>query len=122
MLLFLLACTPLVGEWSGQIDCVGFAMDVEATVDWDDGYVGEGEMDCSDYYGASCTQTFAFEIDPGEVDDGEQELEIDVDDCMAEVWGVESEVACDDPDDVVWDGANEIQGEWSGCELELNRD
>lgn len=122
MLLLLLACTPLVGDWSGEVDCDGFAMDIEVSLDWTGKeYEGEGTLDCTDYYGSECEQTFDVQVRP-ESAFGEQELDVDVDDCEIDAGGQSGEVGCDNPDDVEWDGANTITGDWAGCDAELERD
>lgn len=97
-------------------------MDVDINLEWvGDGYEGEGTLDCSDAYGGPCEQVFDIQVDPtGPF--GEQELDIDLDDCEYEVDGFSSSVGCDNPDDVEWDGGNTIVGEWSTCDVELSRE
>jgi hypothetical protein len=102
MLFFLLACTPLAGDWSGE-------------------YVGEGWLDCTDAYGGSCEQSFELQVEP-EGPLGEQELDVDIDDCTYELEGTSGSGGCTNPDDVEWDGADSITGEWDDCDVELERD
>lgn len=120
--LLLVACTPLVGDWSGEVDCGDYAMDVEMTLEWDDGeYVGEGTLDCTDALGSDCEQTFEVQVRQDQAF-GEQELDVDLDDCRASAGGVSADVGCDNPDEVTWDGADAIEGEWGDCDVELQRD
>ena len=121
-LFFITACTPLNGDWSGEVDCGDYAMDVELSVEWTgDQYEGDGQLDCTDYYGSECEQTFDIQID-AEGPFGEQDLDVDLDDCEATLSGFSSQVGCDNPDDVEWDGADTIDGDWSSCTFELERD
>lgn len=122
MLLFLLACTPLVGDWAGEADCGDYAMDVELSLEWGDGeYEGEGWLDCTDAFGTDCEQTFEVQVEAGGAF-GEQDLDVDVDDCQYEIGGSSGEVPCDNPDDVDWDGADAITGDWGACDFELERE
>jgi hypothetical protein len=117
MFLFLLACTPLSGNWSGEVDCGDYAMDLSLSLEAAQGdYEGEGLLDCTDYYGADCAQTFNVEVET----DG-RDLDVDLDDCYYYVEGYESQVGCDNPDDVEWNGGREIDGEWADCDVELER-
>ena len=121
-LLFLLACTPLNGEWTGEVECESYSLDVDIEVEWTGSeYEGEGTLDCSDAAGSPCEQTFDIQSG-GEAPFGEQDLDVDLDDCRASYGGQEGDVSCDNPDDVEWDGADSITGEWSQCEFELERD
>lgn len=122
LILILLACAPLVGDWTGEVDCGDYSMDVEVNLEWlGDGYEGEGKLDCTDYYGSECEQQFDIEVDStGPF--GEQELDVDLDDCEYDLGGFSSPVACDNPDDLEWDGGNTISGEWSSCDVELERE
>jgi len=122
VLLFLLACTPLVGDWAGEADCGDYAMDVELSLEWGDGeYEGEGWLDCTDAFGTDCEQTFEVQVEAGGAF-GEQDLDVDVDDCQYEIGGSSGEVPCDNPDDVDWDGADAITGDWGACDFELERE
>ena len=118
----LLACTPLVGDWSGEVDCGDYSMDLEISLEWGDGeYEGEGTLDCTDGYGSDCEQTFDLQVE-AEGFMGQQDLDVDVDDCEYEIQGYSGSGSCDNPDDVEWDGANSITGEWGDCDVELERD
>lgn len=120
-LLFFIACTPLNGEWSGEIDCDDYSMDVDIEIEWTGGeYEGQGTLDCTNYYGSPCEQTFDIQME-AEAPFGEQDLDVDLDDCEAEIGGFQSQVSCDNPDDVEWDGADTITGEWSTCEFQIER-
>lgn len=122
MFLLLLACTPLSGDWSGDIRCGGYAMDVDLTLEWSEGeYQGEGTLDCTDALGYECEQTFDIQI---EADGflGEQDLEVDLDDCSYDAGFASGDVTCDNPENVVWDGADAIEGAWADCDLDLERD
>lgn len=122
LLLLLLGCTPLVGDWSGEVDCGDYAMDVEIALEWGDGeYEGSGDLDCTDGYGMDCRQTFDVQVET-EQWFGEQDLDVDVDDCQYTLGGSSGEAACTNPDDIEWDGADVIAGEWGGCDFELERD
>jgi hypothetical protein len=120
--LFLLGCVSLAGDWSGEVVCDGFAMDVEIALEPDGGdYVGEGTLDCTAYWGSPCSQSFTVEVE-AERDGDEWELDADSDDCEVTVDGQTSPYACDDPTDLVWDGKDEIEGKWVGCDVEMERD
>jgi hypothetical protein len=121
-LIALFGCTPLVGDWSGEVDCDRFSMDVELSLEWDDNeYVGEGALDCTDAVGFDCEERFDIQVD-AEGPFGEQDLEVDLDDCIAEGGGVMERVSCENPDHVEWDGGDTIIGDWGSCEFEVERD
>lgn len=123
MILWLfLACASLGGDWAGEVDCGSYAMDVELSLAWTEGlHQGEGELDCTDAYGMDCTQRFEIEVETGSRH-GAQELEVDLDDCFAETATYTGAVDCDNPDDIEWDGGDRIDGDWVGCEVELERE
>lgn len=122
LLLSPLGCAPLAGTWSGEVDCGDYAMDVEITLEpAEKGYEGEGVLDCTDGVGFDCEQTFSLDVRP-EGGFGEQELDIDLDDCEVEAGGFEGTLGCDNPDDVVWDGRDLIVAEWGDCDAELEHD
>lgn len=118
---FLAACTPLAGEWEGEVTCDGESLEVYVDLEWTGRtYEGDGAINCTPYWGAACVQKFEVQVEP---DDGPfaGDLDVDLDDCRAETADGEAELGCDNPDDVEWDGADTIEGEWSGCDLELER-
>ena len=122
LLILLSACTPLVGDWSGEVDCDNYAMDVEMTLEWTGKrYEGDGVLDCTDAVGFECEETFDLQVD-AEGFMGEQDLDVDIDNCRYETAIGDDDVACDNPDDVVWDGAVTIVGDWGDCEFEVERD
>jgi hypothetical protein len=122
LITLLLACNPLVGDWSGELDCGSAEGDIAISLDFRDGaYVGDGELDCEWAYGGVCEERFEVNIDPvGPF--GEQPIAVDLDDCEITLWGITSDIDCDDQDDLVWDGADTISGEWADCDVELERD
>lgn len=122
-LTMLIGCTPLEGDWEGEVDCGDYAMNVTLTLAWGgQRYEGEGVLDCTDAYGADCTQTFDLQVDAERSLNGGRELDVDVDDCRAELDGYSSQVSCDNPDDVEWDGGDRIDGEWGDCDVDLFRE
>lgn len=122
LLILLSACTPLVGDWSGEVECDNYAMDVEMTLEWTGKrYEGDGVLDCTDAVGFECEQTFDLQVD-AEGFMGEQDLDVDIDNCRYETAIGDDDVACDNPDDVVWDGGVTIVGDWGDCEFEVERD
>lgn len=121
LLFFVSACTPLTGEWEGEVTCDGESLDVWVDLEWTGRrYEGEGALDCTAYWGASCVQKFDVQVDP---DEGPfaGDLDVELDECRAQTADGSADLGCDDPDDVEWDGADVIEGDWSGCELELER-
>lgn len=120
--LMLVGCYPLAGVWEGEAECYGFDLDIQVTLEPADGvYAGSGSLDCSKTWGSDCEQTFDLELEP-ESWRGEQDLEVDLDDCQLHTDDGTEDVSCDDPDDLEWDGADRIEGEWSGCDIELERE
>lgn len=121
-LAWLLGCAPLSGTWSGEVECAGYTMPIELEIALVDGdYEGEGIMDCTEGYGDACLQTFDVQVDRTR-GLGEQDLDVDLDDCVYEVTGAAGTVTCERPDDVTWDGGGEIEGELGACEFALERD
>lgn len=122
LLLLATACTPLQGAWEGEVNCDGEELEVVIDLEWDgDAYVGEGALNCTAYWGAPCVQKFEVNVDP---DQGPfaGELDVDIDDCRAETEDGEVNLGCSSPDDVEWDGGDSIEGDWSECEFELERE
>lgn len=121
LILLLAACTPLVGDWEGTLDCGTYEAPISVSLEFEGGeYVGDGELDCSDTLGGGCQETFEIHIQSiGPF--GEQDLDVDLDDCEASWGGYTSEVDCDDADDLSWDGADEIEGDWGDCDVDLDR-
>lgn len=114
------ACRPLVGDWSGDIECENYSMKLDLSLEASDkGYEGEGELDCTDGYGSECGQTFDIEV---RHEDPATDLDVDLDNCYVTVLGVEAEQACQDPRHVEWDGGDTIEGEWNECDVSLERD
>lgn len=121
-LLLSVACTPLAGTWEGDADCSGFNLPVHVELEPEgDHYVGWGSIDCSVLYGEECMQSFDIDLEQ-EDGPGDDDLSVDLDDCeLHTLDGVEA-VSCDDPTDMEWDGADAIEGDWAGCDVELERD
>lgn len=113
----------LEGDWEGEIDCgeAGTA-DLKLELERDEGneYVGEGEI--KNYGCQGCELTFEIEIE-ADGGFGEQELDLDADDCVyTSPYGTE-DVTCDnDFDEVIWDGKDTIEFENGSCDGELERD
>ena len=122
LLIGLPGCAPLVGGWEGEVRCNGESLDVLIDLEWDGReYVGDGALNCGPYWGAACVQKFEVHVQPEEGPFA-GDLDVDVDDCHAETADGTMDLGCDNPDDVEWDGGDHIEGEWSGCELELDRE
>ncbi len=120
LLFVVVACRPLVGDWSGDIECENYSMKLELSLEATaDGYEGDGELDCTDGAGGDCTQTFDIEV---KHDDPATDLDVDLDNCVYELAGVEQDVGCDDPRRVEWDGGDAIEARWGDCDVELERD
>lgn len=132
--LWLSACTTsLVGEWEGDLDCGGADIDFVFELEADSGeFVGEGEIGeftaTSDGYTYDLLVPFELTV-AKEKAFGEQELDVEVDDCevLFVDYGQSSDLDCDDPDDVEWDGADEMTGtikDFLGggdCDFEVSR-
>lgn len=121
--LLLLACSSLSGTWSGDVDCGSFGMSAEIQLERDgDSWTGTGTMDCTDYVGVDCLQTYDVEVQKDERDKGDWVLDVNNSDCVIEIQGSRDQAACTDPDEVLWDGGDSITGEWDVCDFELQRD
>lgn len=117
MLFLLIACAPLSGTWEGEADCDGTLLPIEVWLEPVDGrHEGWGSLDCTPYYGEDCLQSFDIEA---ELD--ERDIDVDIDNCVVHTFDGRTTVGCDEPDDLEWDGADAIEGEWGGCEVELER-
>ena len=120
-LLLLAPSCSLAGHWEGEVDCGSFDMPVSLDLEADGGeYVGEGEMDCTDAGSGDCHQTFTVAVET-EGGLGEQDLDVEIDDCRVDYGDGYEDVGCTDPDDVAWDGADEITGDWTSCEIQIER-
>jgi len=132
--LSLSACTAsLAGEWEGELDCSGADIDFTFELESDgDEFTGEGEI--GEFYATADGYTYnllvTFELAASKDKAfGEQELDIEVDDCEVVFvdYGQTSDLDCDDPDDVEWDGADEMSGtieDFLGggdCDFEVSR-
>lgn len=115
----------LAGRWSGELNVGDIGMPTEMTLRADgDDALGSGTLDCTDYAGSACSQTFDMEIlqiEGDENDDGEQGLDVNVSNCTTTVGGSTDTSACTDPEDVYWDGADFVHGLWEGGEFTLER-
>ncbi len=97
-------------------------MDVEITLEPSDrGYAGTGTLDCTDAVGSDCEQSFEIDVRP-ESTFGEQDLDVDLDECEMDAGFLSGEIGCGNPDDVWWDGGDLIEGEWGDCDVELLRE
>lgn len=122
LMLLLAACHPLNGEWEGEIDCGDYGLNTEVTLEWTGSrYEGSGTIDCTDAWNMPCEQLFDLQVDAERRSHGDRDLDVDVDDCSATLDGDYQELACDNPSDVEWDGADRIDGEWGGCDVDLFR-
>ena len=137
MVPFFVGCTTLAGDWEGEMECdgidQGFDMEVSLSKDGGKEYSGDGTiaLTCSDgQYSVDCDLEFEMAVE-AEKASGDQELDVELDDCNLDWDGGGEETDCgDDPDDVEWDGKDTI--EWKGtltfvggetdCEVELERD
>jgi hypothetical protein len=117
------ACTPLNGDWSGEVTCDNYGMDAEISLEWTGSrYEGEGTLDCTDAVGYNCEETYDLQID-AEGPFGKQDLNVDIDDCEYQAGPIAGSAACENPDDVEWDGADTITGDWTdNCTFELGRE
>lgn len=121
LLLLLLACAPLVGTWEGDAECSGYNFPLTVELDaFGDHYEGWGSLDCSSAYGSDCFET--FDID-AELESGghDRDIEVDLDNCALRTWGETEFVSCDDPTGLEWSPGDGIRGDWSGCDVELER-
>jgi len=131
--LFLVGCggPSLVGTWSGELDCDESGdFEIEFTLAEHEGkdntFTGDGEIQdiplcVSGEETVYCDLSFEIEAE-SEGTDGEQDLEIDLDDCEAEIDGETVEGDCADVDDGEWDGADTITFEAVGCDGEVERE
>lgn len=129
----LAACggSSLQGTWTGELDCGSdgdFDMEVtlEAHESKADTYIGDGEiveLTCSDESGntAECDLLFEITVET-EGEAGEQDLEVDLDDCEYKVGSDKYDHDCSDVDDGEWDGGDVIVFEIEDCEGELERE
>lgn len=116
----------LDANWDGEIDCGAngtFDISVDLEFDEKNTFVGDGEYDsiCTD--GVSnfdCSIEFELTVE-AEKSMGAQDLDVELDNCVIVVGGETFDVDCDEPDDVEWDGKDEIVGEIAGCDLTLER-
>jgi len=91
-----------------------------------DTYIGDGEiveLTCSDESGntAECDLLFEITVET-EGEAGEQDLEVDLDDCEYKVGSDKYDHDCSDVDDGEWDGGDVIVFEIEDCEGELERE
>jgi len=113
-------------NWDGEIDCGSdgtYDLSVDLEYDGDNTFVGEGEHDsiCTDgsyYY--DCTIEFDVTVE-AEKSSGEQDLDVELDDCVIVLGGDTYDTDCEDPENVEWDGKDEIVGEIFGCDFTLDR-
>ncbi len=113
-------CTTLSGDWAGEITCPESAVDIEFTLEADEGstYTGEGVYGDA---GADCEIQFDIEVEAEKMM-GEQDLDVTFDNCKY-VCGSDSEsYECGDDIKAEWDGEDEITWDEDGCEGEVERD
>ena len=135
-LVALVGCSTLEGDWEGDFDCgeAGtYAIEVDIGKAGKE-YKGDGKITdfCiwdNEYY--TCWESeFSFDVEVRltKPTGGAQEIDMDLDDGELH-WsgdGGNYDADCTDPDDVDWDGKDEIVGEvddfyGNKCEFELER-
>lgn len=124
--------TSLAGNWEGEIDCGSWGdVDMELDIDDAQGMVFAGDGEITGFYYENSPAKLVFEVELTKTKlSGVQELAIDPDDCEVEISGYGSyDEDCEEPDDVEWDGEDEITGEiedflgisGNDCEFEIER-
>lgn len=113
----------LSGHWAGEIDLSEVQLPLEITLQGGgDSATGSGTLDCSDYVGEPCRQDFQVEVlVEDEEDPAAQLLDVHVSDCTVTGNGSTEPTTCTDPDNVIWDGASTITGQWEGGVFSLSR-
>lgn len=126
-LFFVLACNPLVGTWTGELDCGEGSVDgeLELAADGAGAYTGDGyfEMTCydSEYNTFACDFEYTVEVEQ-DSSFGEQDIDVSFDDCTLNWSGGSQDTECGDDPDMEWDGADTISGDLDGCDIEFERD
>lgn len=122
LLLTLFACAPLTGDWSGTIDCLSHEMPVSLALAANgDRYSGTGELDCLEYYGSECGETFDIFVVPSDWG-GSQHIAAHLDNCVVTTAASSGAADCVDPDGWRWDGADTIEGDWGDCDASIERE
>lgn len=86
-----------------------------------DRYRGSGEVDCVEYYGSACTETFDLFVVPSDWS-GSQHLAAHLENCVVTTDDSTGAADCIDPDGLRWDGSDAIAGDWGDCDTELERE
>jgi len=123
--------TTLDGNWEGEMDCGDWGdVDLEFDLQQSQGqmYTGEGEISGLFYNNDPATLTFEIEVTKFKLS-GPQEVDTEIDDCEIEISGLGTyDEDCDEPDNVEWDGEDELTGEVEDflgtgydCDFEVDR-